>query len=180
MVFALFGLQVRVALGGLVEGDLAQRLVQGDAHQQFAQVVLFGEDELSVLEAAEEIQALSALEIEFLGKKSKLAAQLKRIGGIDPQSRREFAMHIQNLQTDIKARLAREKELREEILRRLRIERESIDVTIPGRRPRPGHLHPITLMRQRIEDIFVSLGYAVEDDREIETDFYNFDALNIP
>jgi phenylalanyl-tRNA synthetase alpha chain len=51
---------------------------------------------------------------------------------------------------------------------------------MPGRRPRPGHLHPITLMRERIEDIFVSLGYAVEDDREIETDFYNFDALNIP
>src|ERR1700751_2566306 len=61
-----------------------------------------------------------------------------------------------------------------------RVERESIDVTIRGRRPRAGHLHPITLMRQRIEDIFVSLGYAVEDDREIETDFYNFDALNIP
>ena len=53
-------------------------------------------------------------------------------------------------------------------------------MTIPGRRPRRGHLHPITLLRERIEDIFVSLGYAIEDDREIETDFYNFDALNIP
>ena len=58
--------------------------------------------------------------------------------------------------------------------------RESIDVTLPGRRPRRGHLHPITLLREKIEDIFVSLGYAIEDDREIETDFYNFDALNIP
>jgi phenylalanyl-tRNA synthetase alpha chain len=59
-------------------------------------------------------------------------------------------------------------------------ERERVDVTLPGRRPRVGHLHPITLLRQKIEDIFVSMGYAIEDDREIETDYYNFDALNIP
>ena len=61
-----------------------------------------------------------------------------------------------------------------------RTARESIDVTMPGRRPRSGHRHPITLMRERLEDVFVALGYAIEDDREIETDFYNFDALNIP
>ncbi len=67
-----------------------------------------------------------------------------------------------------------------DIIETARIERERLDVTIPGRRPRRGHLHPITLLRERIEDIFVSLGYAIEDDREIETDFYNFDALNIP
>jgi phenylalanyl-tRNA synthetase alpha chain len=61
-----------------------------------------------------------------------------------------------------------------------RTARESIDVTMPGRRPRSGHRHPITLLRERLEDVFVALGYAIEDDREIETDFYNFDALNIP
>jgi phenylalanyl-tRNA synthetase alpha chain len=61
-----------------------------------------------------------------------------------------------------------------------RIARESIDVTMPGRRPRSGHRHPITLLRERLEDVFVAIGYAIEDDREIETDFYNFDALNIP
>ncbi|MGI9107957.1 MAG: phenylalanine--tRNA ligase subunit alpha [Pyrinomonadaceae bacterium] len=59
-------------------------------------------------------------------------------------------------------------------------DRERIDVTLPGRRPRRGHQHPITLIRQRIEDIFVAMGYTVEDGPEIETDFYNFDALNIP
>jgi phenylalanyl-tRNA synthetase alpha chain len=58
--------------------------------------------------------------------------------------------------------------------------KERIDVTLPGRRIRRGHLHPITLLRQKIEDIFVSMGYEIEDGPEIETDFYNFDALNIP
>jgi phenylalanyl-tRNA synthetase alpha chain len=57
---------------------------------------------------------------------------------------------------------------------------ERIDVTLPGRYLPAGHLHPITLLRQRIEDIFVSMGYHIEDGPEIETDFYNFDALNIP
>jgi phenylalanyl-tRNA synthetase alpha chain len=61
-----------------------------------------------------------------------------------------------------------------------RTARESIDVTQPGTRPRFGHRHPITLLRERLEDVFVALGYAIEDGREIETDFYNFDALNIP
>jgi phenylalanyl-tRNA synthetase alpha chain len=68
----------------------------------------------------------------------------------------------------------------ESFINEARRERERIDVTLPGRRPRRGHIHPVTLVRQRIEDIFVSLGFVVEDDREIETDFYNFTALNIP
>src|SRR5258707_829120 len=62
----------------------------------------------------------------------------------------------------------------------LALERDTIDISLPGTRPRQGHLHPITLVRQRIEDVFVSMGYSVEDGPEIETSFYNFDALNIP
>lgn len=154
--------------------------IRKDFEEKFARFVNLESRATIALEAPEEIQALNGLEVEFLGKKSKLAAQLKKIGTIDPQSRRKFAMQIQDLQTDIRARITREQSVREEILQRRRIERESIDVTIPGRRPRSGHLHPLTLMRQRIEDIFVAMGYIVEDDREIETDFYNFDALNIP
>jgi phenylalanyl-tRNA synthetase alpha chain len=60
------------------------------------------------------------------------------------------------------------------------IARETVDVTLPGRRPRRGHLHPITILRQQVEDIFVRMGYTVEDGPELETTFYNFDALNIP
>jgi phenylalanyl-tRNA synthetase alpha chain len=154
--------------------------IRKDFEEKFARFVNLESQATIALEAPAEIRELNGLEIAFLGKKSRLAAQLKKIGTIDPRSRREFAMHLQNLQTDIRARITREREVREEIVRRWRTQRDSIDVSIPGRRPRAGHLHPITLMRQRIEDIFVSLGYIVEDDREIETDFYNFDALNIP
>jgi phenylalanyl-tRNA synthetase alpha chain len=135
----------------------------------------------SLEDAERQMQELRELRIKYLGKKSELATGKKLIGSIDdPRERRDFALTCQKLEQDITHRIDdRDLRLRTFVLR-ARIARETIDVTIPGRRPRPGHLHPITLMRQRIEDIFVSLGYAVEDDREIETDFYNFDALNIP
>src|SRR5213078_4644870 len=97
-----------------------------------------------------------------------------------PEERGSFGKLIQGIEARIADSIVEVDEALKRQVEASRTQRESIDVTIPGRRPRPGHLHPITLMRQRIEDIFVSLGYAVEDDREIETDFYNFDALNIP
>lgn len=134
----------------------------------------------SLKEAVKQSRELQEVRIKFLGKKSELATQKKMIGNIEPKLRRDFALTLQKLEQDITQRID-DKEIRlKTFVLRSQIQRESIDVTMPGRRPRPGHLHPITLMRQRIEDIFVSLGYAVEDDREIETDFYNFDALNIP
>jgi phenylalanyl-tRNA synthetase alpha chain len=123
---------------------------------------------------------LKNLESRYLGRKSELAAKKKTIRDIPEADRPRFAQHLQFIEARI--RKLSEKAVAEanNRIETARIKREAIDVTIPGRRPRQGHLHPITLMRQRIEDIFVSLGYAVEDDREIETDFYNFDALNIP
>ena len=133
------------------------------------------------LEAAEKhLRELQDLRIKYLGKKSELATQKKLIRSINPTRRGEAGSNIQKFEQTITQRIVDKEQALKHFIENARVERESIDVTLPGRRPRPGHLHPITLMRQRIEDIFVSLGYAVEDDREIETDFYNFDALNIP
>ena len=140
----------------------------------------FSDSPETLLAAEDRLKKLQDLKVKFLGKKSELAAQKKMIGNIDPKLRRDFALTFQNLEKHIEQSIEDKRLRLETFVLRARVARESIDVTIPGRRPRPGHLHPITLMRQRIEDIFVSLGYAVEDDREIETDFYNFDALNIP
>jgi len=102
------------------------------------------------------------------------------IGRIPAVNRGEFGMSVVELGTHIDWFLTRANLALGEAVRAERIERERIDVTLPGRRTRRGHAHPITLIRQRIEDIFVSMGYTVEDGPEIETDFYNFDALNIP
>jgi phenylalanyl-tRNA synthetase alpha chain len=123
---------------------------------------------------------LGDLRTKHLGKKSLLAACKKVIGRLPSDERATFGYLVQQIEAAVVKTIEQTDEKLKVQADNARTERESIDVTIPGRRPRPGHLHPITLMRERIEDIFVSLGYAVEDDREIETDFYNFDALNIP
>ena len=137
--------------------------------------------DLALLSKAETaLRELKEVQTQVLGKKSELATLKKMIGRVPETRRGEAGQAVQALEVQIATPLGSAELNLNLFISNLRTERESIDVTMPGRRARPGHLHPITLMRERIEDIFVSLGYAVEDDREIETDFYNFTALNIP
>ena len=125
-------------------------------------------------------RALADLRTRHFGKKSELAASKRLIGRVPAEERAAFGQLVQSLVDRYEGMVDKvELELKEQIDNE-RTARESIDVTMPGRRPRFGHRHPITLLRERLEDVFVALGYAIEDDREIETDFYNFDALNIP
>jgi len=123
----------------------------------------------------------TALRDRWLGRKNGImTAEMKTLGALAPEERKAQGQKINDLKTQVEAAL-------ETLQARFSAEREaaqlateSIDVTLPGRRIPAGHLHPITLLRQRIEDIFVSMGYEIEDGPEIETNFYNFDALNIP
>ena len=126
------------------------------------------------------LSEVNELYIQSTGKKSELAALRKSIGRVEDSNRGIAGQKVNKLVLDISEPIKGVESNLREYLDTLFIKRDSIDVTLPGRRPRHGHLHPITLLRRRIEDVFVSLGYAIEDDREIETDYYNFDALNIP
>ncbi len=135
---------------------------------------------ISLAEAEVEQRLLDELRTRHVGKKSAIAACGKLIATVFPARRALFGQLVEQTERQMFLALDEVKQSLKDIIETARIEREMLDVTIPGRRPRRGHLHPITLLRERIEDIFVSLGYAIEDDREIETDFYNFDALNIP
>lgn len=135
-------------------------------------------EDLKLVSNADE---LSALRDKYLGRKSGLiAAEKKRIGALSSEERAEFGRQVNETSALVEAEIAR---LGQEFAAREQsqaLERERIDVTLPGARPRHGHLHPLTLVRQKIEDVFVSMGYSVGDGPEIETSFYNFDALNIP
>jgi phenylalanyl-tRNA synthetase alpha chain len=135
---------------------------------------------LNLTQAEAEQRAVTELRTRHLGKKSSLAASKKMIGRVAAEDRAAFGQLVQQSEAEITARVDQADELLRSHINLARIQRERIDVTLPGRRPRRGHLHPITMLRERLENIFVALGYAIEDDREIETDFYNFDALNIP
>ncbi len=126
------------------------------------------------------IRELGELKIRHTGKKSALAATKKLIGKVAPEERSDFGQLVQSVENEINEKIDTSEAILKKLVEDAKTERERLDVTIPGRRPAVGHLHPLTILRQRIEDIFVSMGYAIEDDREIETDHYNFDALNIP
>jgi phenylalanyl-tRNA synthetase alpha chain len=135
---------------------------------------------LSLEQAIAEQRTLSELRTRHLGKKSALAATKKLIGRVAPDQRAAFGQNVQSTEERFDTLLHEVEVSLAEYIENERTARESIDVTLPGRRPRFGHRHPITLLRERLEDVFVALGYVIEDDREIETDFYNFTALNIP
>ena len=135
---------------------------------------------LTLDQAITEERELADLRTRHLGKKSALASTKKLIGRVPADERASFGQLVQAAEGTVVSRIETASQTLSQFIELQRTARESIDVTLPGRRPRHGHRHPITLLRQRIEDIFVSLGYAIEDGREIETDFYNFTALNIP
>lgn len=151
--------------------------------QEFERFARFTGDSISDLELEQAIleqRALNDLRVRALGKKSALAATKKLIGRVAADDRAAFGKLVQTIEASVQERLDQAERSLGAFIEAAKTARDSIDVTLPGRRPRYGHRHPITLLREKIEDIFVSLGYAIEDGREIETDFYNFDALNIP
>lgn len=131
-------------------------------------------------DAESSLRELGEVRSQHTGKKSALASVKKMIGRVAAEDRAAFGQLVQQIEVGIVREIDEAEASLKSSIADLRTETERIDVTLPGRRPRQGHLHPITILRQKIEDIFVSLGYAIEDDREIETDFYNFTALNIP
>ena len=135
---------------------------------------------LTLQDAESALRELTDLRTRQTGRKSTLAELKKMIGRVPAEERAAFGQRVQQLEASVVESLNEAEGALKEYIAAARVERERLDVTLPGRRPRRGHLHPITILRQRIEDIFVSMGYAVEDGPEIETDFYNFGALNIP
>src|SRR5262249_26884094 len=114
------------------------------------------------------------------GKSGVFLDEMKSLGKISPQQRRPRWRPLNRLKKYLEAQIDKVQAGFAPKREAEQLDKERIDVTLPGRRIRAGHLHPITLLRQKVEEIFVSMGYEIEDGPEIETDFYNFDALNIP
>jgi phenylalanyl-tRNA synthetase alpha chain len=148
--------------------------------ERFKHLRYGGTQGMSLSDADKSQREVAEFKTQQTGRKSALAGLKKSIGRVSQEERAAFGQRVQMLEAVIVSEIETIEQILQEYIGAVRIERERVDVTLPGRRPRRGHLHPITQLRQRIEDIFVSMGYAVEDGPEVETDFYNFTALNIP
>lgn len=130
--------------------------------------------------AATSLSSLDDVRVRYLGKKGELTLQLKRIGSLSAELRPNFGKWVNLAKNEVQEKITTCKEILEQADLNQKLAEESIDVTLPGRSGAGGGLHPVSRTLQRLEDIFVSMGFAVEEGPEIEDDFHNFEALNIP
>ena len=135
---------------------------------------------VAAIEQAIDLKVLDEARVHYLGKKGVLTEQLKTLGSLPHEERKAAGQKIneakQVVQQAIEARRATLEQ--EELASRLAADR--IDVTLPGRGSRSGGLHPVTRTLERIQDLFAGMGFAVAEGPEIEDDYHNFEALNIP
>jgi phenylalanyl-tRNA synthetase alpha chain len=130
--------------------------------------------------AASSEQALEQLRVDYLGKKGQITARLKDLGKLSAEERPAAGALINQAKEDVQALINSAKSRMAEAALNDKLQAESIDVTLPGRTEAPGSLHPVTRTLNRIEDFFSRCGYTVEEGPEIEDDYHNFEALNIP
>ena len=135
---------------------------------------------LKDVDLAADLIALDEVRVHYMGKKGILTDQLKQLGQLPPEERREAGQEINKAKQSLSAALDARKAALQEAALNDRLAAESVDVTLPGREAEKGSLHPITQTIKRIEAIFAQLGFDVVEGPEIEDDFHNFTALNVP
>ena len=143
-------------------------------------LVRLTEQALAAIGASDDLSSLDAVRVHWLGKKGVLTEELKALGKLPAAERPAAGQRINEAKTAVQAAIESRREALERRAVAQALEAGRIDVTLPGRGERRGSLHPITLARQRIEKLFRNAGFAVETGPEIEDDFHNFAALNIP
>ena len=135
--------------------------------------------EQAVADAADE-QQLDQLRVQYLGKKGELTQLLKGLGALSADERPAAGAKINEAKQQVQEAINQRKDVLGQSALAARLAAESIDVTLPGRRIEKGGLHPVTQTMARIESFFTNIGYDVAEGPEIEDDYHNFEALNIP
>src|SRR5260370_11396675 len=135
---------------------------------------------LARIAAAASPEELEAVRVDAVGRKGALAEISKGMGKLSPEERKRIGQVVNAAKQQLEAALDSRKQEFDAAALRARLDAEWIDLTLPAPGPRGGHLHPITRIQRELEDLFISLGFTVLDGPEVETEYYNFDALNIP
>jgi len=143
-------------------------------HEQTAQAAI------ARLTEASDLNALEALRVEFLGKQGSISGLLKTLGKMSPEERQEKAPAIQALRQSVADALAARKDELEAAELEARLATETLDLTLPAPEAPKGSVHPVSQVMDELAEIFADLGFAVATGPEIEDDWYNFTALNMP
>lgn len=137
-------------------------------------------DAQALINAADNLEALDQIRVNYLGKKGELTSLLKTLGTLPVEEKKAAGGNINNAKREVQQALEVRKQTLEAEKLNARLSSEKVDVSLPGRGQQSGGLHPVTLTMERIENLFSRLGFTVEQGPEIEDDYHNFEALNIP
>ena len=132
------------------------------------------------IELACELENLTELKVKYLGKKGLLTGALRNMGSLPPEERPMLGQVVNRVRDSLEGLFATREEELKQAAQTTRLVAEKIDVTLPGRVFPRGQLHPLTQVQAEIEQIFLGMGFSIAEGPEIETDYYNFEALNIP
>ncbi len=138
------------------------------------------EDALNLLENVASSEELENLRVKFLGKKGELTSVLKGLGGVSPEERPVIGQLANEVRALIEEKISDKKTWLEELKLKQGFESEKLDVTMPGKKSAIGSRHPISQVDERLKSIFMGMGFSVVEGPEVELDYYNFEALNIP
>ena len=138
------------------------------------------EKALSQINAAENLEGLNEIRVAILGKKGELTSVLKSMKDVAPEDRPKVGQMVNEARAEIESVLEEKKTAFEKKAREEKMKAETIDVTLPAKKQMVGHRHPNTIALEEIQRIFVGMGYEVVEGPEVEYDYYNFEALNIP
>lgn len=135
---------------------------------------------LAKISGCTSLQELQDVRVAYLGKKGAVTALLKGLGKLDKEERPKMGAMVNTVREALEAELSHVQEGLEAKALQARLDSERIDITLPGRTRRQGHLHPLTKVNEMIESFFMKMGYTVAEGPEIESDYYNFECLNLP
>ncbi len=138
------------------------------------------DEALKQIQASDVLEKLNEVRVNFLGKKGELTSVLKGMKDVAPEDRPKVGQMVNETREAIEQALEEAKLKMERAVREVQMKNEVIDVTLPAKKDTMGHRHPNTIVMEEVERIFVGMGYEVVEGPEIETDYYNFEALNIP
>lgn len=132
------------------------------------------------IQQIESLDKLNELKVSLLGKKGELTALMKGMKDLSPEERPVFGQMVNEARSEIEETLENMKNKMAKAARELQLKAEVIDVTLPAKKSNVGHRHPNTIALEEVERIFIGMGYEVIEGPEVEFDYYNFEALNIP
>lgn len=148
-----------------------------DMREQLEQIRAEAE---AAMENAASLQELDAVRVKYLGKKGELTAVLKTMGKLSPEERPKVGQMANEVREVITAGIDRRNDLLKAAQQELKLKAETIDVTLPGTKVEIGHRHPLSIVLDEVKEIFLGMGFEVVGGPEVEWDYYNFEALNIP